>query len=1281
MATTAQLKIQIQADMAQAKKDLEAINQVVAEMSPQAQLTAQSLREVDSGLSSLQSVVLGAATAFLSLQTAMQAIRVSDDYNQMASRIKMVTTSTEEYTMVQERLMQVADRTYKPISTIQELFVRSASSMRELGYSTKETVDFIDSISSSLTINSASADKSNTAIAALSKSMTTGKVAAQEWETVMNVMPTIAADIATYLRETGKEANATEQSVKNMAKDGQISMELMAASAIYAKDKVAELAEKMPTTFGDAMARLGSHLAAYLADTNNSIGATEKLVEAINFVTQHLDEFAKVVAALVAGALARYGVILVQNTLTTIKAAAAKKILIAQEVALAQAQVAATRAALTEATGHTQAMAAARAHQAALVQLAAAQKAASTVMLGMGLPGLAMTVASVAAGWLLFRDSTNEATGSLDKFGKTADEAKQKLKNLSTEQAARALQEQNKAIDTQTKKLNSAKDEILSILNELNNNSAYYGKQGAFGLNEEEVTKAQKQLYEIRKALDDGGKGAQQHIEILKQINPVYDSAAEKLTEYIAVVVDESKELDSLTEVRDTYKNKVEDDTQATDQNSKAHREFLSSANGLDGEIKKFTTSIDSNIASARTSTDVISSLETQLTTLKNTAGATPEKIDELTKSLDKLKAKQQELDNSKNEKYLTELKKENETAGMSSWDKKRYEINNNKTWTGDQKEQALAVVTKGEAQEKASKAAEKAKSTADSLAKSNLSYVQGLEKQAAALNLGKVATLEYELAQKQLSGALLERAKASIEAFRAAQQLANAKVNSGMQVELLRLTGQDYQADLLELESKFKETTEQLKKEGNTAGLEIAEQLLNTGKAKAQIDAIKKEIEKAFNKQSVAEQGIQAQVTARQISQYEGQKRLTELHKQTAAVVEQYLPELEKAAQMPGAMGEQSASYLAEVNNQLLVLKTTTNELENAFRTGLQDGLQSSVEGMIKGTMDLRDAVINLADSILTDVGNLAAQKVSEIATDKMMQLFNFSSDQSTPQATAISNASEQGAQAMKLGIEQGSQLAAQNLATAMQSNAGTATAIPSVNTQASDGVTQGVNSGLQEAVQGGDKTASTSIADSMLQAGSQVGSMLSSSLLSGGNFLQQGLMSVFQSLMSMLGGGAGGAGGLASSAASLITGAMGFSSGGRVQGAGTGTSDSIPAWLSNDEFVTQSKVVRQPGMLAFLHDLNRRGWGAVHDLTRVRHSTGGLAGIPAPSVPSPISSMVQPITNTGSATTVENAVNLHVYDDPNRIIGAATSDAGMEQYYLKVERNPQRLKSILGI
>ncbi len=47
----------------------------------------------------------------------------------------------------------------------------------------------------------------------------------------------------------------------------------------------------------------------------------------------------------------------------------------------------------------------------------------------------------------------------------------------------------------------------------------------------------------------------------------------------------------------------------------------------------------------------------------------------------------------------------------------------------------------------------------------------------------------------------------------------------------------------------------------------------------------------------------------------------------------------------------------------------------------------------------------------------------------------------------------------------------------------------------------------------------------------------------------------------------------------------------GGLIRGPGTGTSDSIPARLSDHEFVVRAAVVRQPGVLDFLHELNADG------------------------------------------------------------------------------------------
>lgn len=68
----------------------------------------------------------------------------------------------------------------------------------------------------------------------------------------------------------------------------------------------------------------------------------------------------------------------------------------------------------------------------------------------------------------------------------------------------------------------------------------------------------------------------------------------------------------------------------------------------------------------------------------------------------------------------------------------------------------------------------------------------------------------------------------------------------------------------------------------------------------------------------------------------------------------------------------------------------------------------------------------------------------------------------------------------------------------------------------------------------------------------------------------------------------GAGGGGG----------GGIGWATGGAIAGPGTGTSDSIPAWLSNGEYVLRSAAVRSLGT-GYLDALNHYGSAAIHRAT----------------------------------------------------------------------------------
>ena len=145
-------------------------------------------------------------------------------------------------------------------------------------------------------------------------------------------------------------------------------------------------------------------------------------------------------------------------------------------------------------------------------------------------------------------------------------------------------------------------------------------------------------------------------------------------------------------------------------------------------------------------------------------------------------------------------------------------------------------------------------------------------------------------------------------------------------------------------------------------------------------------------------------------------------------------------------------------------------------------------------------------------------------------------------------------------------------------------------------------------------------------------------------------------------------------------FNGGGGYATGGHVRGPGTATSDSIPAWLSDFEFVTRAAVVRQPGALAFLTDFNARGMPALQawHARRFEGATPPAVSLPrAPRVNFAEGGLAR------AAASVNPQLNL-------RLVNAINTDAlaesmaqsrGLEQTILNViDRNGSFLRQRIG-
>lgn len=141
---------------------------------------------------------------------------------------------------------------------------------------------------------------------------------------------------------------------------------------------------------------------------------------------------------------------------------------------------------------------------------------------------------------------------------------------------------------------------------------------------------------------------------------------------------------------------------------------------------------------------------------------------------------------------------------------------------------------------------------------------------------------------------------------------------------------------------------------------------------------------------------------------------------------------------------------------------------------------------------------------------------------------------------------------------------------------------------------------------------------------------------------------------------GSAGGAGGginysgIAGSIAGLFA-----ASGGHIKGPGTSTSDSIPAMLSDGEFVVNAKSTSQPGVLPLLTALN----------------SGGLKGVNGPTT-------VPKFAGGGQVGGGGGAPNIKLVNvmDPTALGDHLSTAAGEKSVLNIISRNPQRVRSSLG-
>ncbi|WP_407537246.1 tape measure protein [Acinetobacter baumannii] len=437
------------------------------------------------------------------LVTVSAAINNMDTYTGLQNRLKLVTNNQVELNKATEDTFRIAQKTYSAWDSVLQVYQRFSDNAKTLNLTMDDTARLTETVSKAVAISGASAQAADAALVQFGQALASGTLRGEELNSVMEQTPALAKAIAQGMGITVGE-------LRSVAAEGKItSQEIVKALRNVEKD-VDALFAKTDITIGQSLTLLNNEITKFVGESGKGSGAAQVLAGNIQTLAGNLDVLTS--AMMVGGAywLGTYipaiyasGVAvaakikeLAAQTVTQYAAIQAERAAAAQQVISTQTVVANTQATLAAIAAEkalevqrlksqitekgrtatltrmaelkkieaqvTRELALAEEALAVAQSRSAAAGAASvgigSRLLGLlgGPVGIGITVASLAAGYLLMRDNTAEANKKLEEQAEVANQAAEELRKLHGVEKQSAINDMTAALEAQNKALRDA---------------------------------------------------------------------------------------------------------------------------------------------------------------------------------------------------------------------------------------------------------------------------------------------------------------------------------------------------------------------------------------------------------------------------------------------------------------------------------------------------------------------------------------------------------------------------------------------------------------------------------------------------------------------------------------------------------------------------------------------------------------------------------------------------------------------------------------------------------
>ena len=187
--------------------------------------------------------------AFATLGSAVSVshiIATADQMQNLASQIRLATSSTEQFHAVQTKLRAIANEQRSSFDAVVDLYSNSQRSLSALGKTQQDVITFTRNMTMAMNVGGRSAQAQAAALTQLGQALASGALRGDEFNSVAEQAPILMDLIA-------KEMGVTSNAIRELAKDGKITADVVYNAVAKATDSLTAMSAKMPTTVSQAM--------------------------------------------------------------------------------------------------------------------------------------------------------------------------------------------------------------------------------------------------------------------------------------------------------------------------------------------------------------------------------------------------------------------------------------------------------------------------------------------------------------------------------------------------------------------------------------------------------------------------------------------------------------------------------------------------------------------------------------------------------------------------------------------------------------------------------------------------------------------------------------------------------------------------------------------------------------------------------------------------------------------------------------------------------------------